>query len=152
MHGLKHEMRLLETATLINRAMPCYVVDRLAAMLNEDKLSVRGQSILVVGVAYKPSVSDTRESPALDVIRELERRGAAVDYVDPHVPTLTHEGIDLPSLDITEDQEPFDAAVITTAHGDVDYARMIRWAPRWLDTRNALRNVDVPAGTKVEFL
>jgi UDP-N-acetyl-D-glucosamine dehydrogenase len=98
--------------------------------------------VLVVGVAYKKDVDDIRESPALDVIRLLHRRGAVVSYHDPHVRKLKDEDIDLASLPLTsETLAAADCVVIVTDHSDVDYTLVDRCARLVVDTRNALAKV-----------
>jgi UDP-N-acetyl-D-glucosamine dehydrogenase len=67
--------------------MPEYVVSKVTDALNEERKAVNGSQILILGVAYKPNISDVRESPALDVIHLLQERGATVSYHDPYVPT-----------------------------------------------------------------
>lgn len=145
---LHHEARFIRLAGLVNRAMPAYVVQRLADALNDRGRAVRGQKVLVVGVAYKPDVSDTRESPALDVIRELMKRGAIVSYVDPFVGNLYHEGFDLEALNVLSDDpvgySAFDAAIVVTNHASFDYARLVADCPLILDTRGALRGHATP--------
>lgn len=151
MRGLGHEMRLLDTAMLIALAMPHYVVERLASMLNEYNTCLNGTRVLIVGVAYKPNVPDTRESPALDIIRELARRGAIVSYYDPYVPELTHEGFALRSADPTGyDHE---AAIIVTDHDCFDYSKILAGTLHVLDTRGATRTLpELPPGTVAELL
>jgi UDP-N-acetyl-D-glucosamine dehydrogenase len=141
-----HDARFIRLAGQVNRAMPAYVVQRLADELNLMQKPVCGQRVLVVGVAYKPDVPDTRESPALDVIRELARRGAVVTYVDPHVPNLFHEGFDgMEALNVLSDSPvdygAFDAAIIVTHHSGVDYARLAAECPLVLDTRGVTRGM-----------
>jgi UDP-N-acetyl-D-glucosamine dehydrogenase len=106
---------------------------------------------LISGVAYKRDVSDLRESPALDVLDGLRRRGAEVSYHDPFVPELDAHGADtVPSLIGMKSVVPsgegphyngYDAVVIVTDHSGIDYARMVREAPLVIDTRNALKAV-----------
>jgi UDP-N-acetyl-D-glucosamine dehydrogenase len=110
-----------------------------AAALNDKRKAVKGAKVLISGVAYKKNVSDVRESPAIDVIEGLLRRGAVVSYVDPWVPSFkegTHvfEGIKAEASFAT-----FDAVVIVTDHSSIDYARMVREADLVVDTRNATR-------------
>lgn len=88
MRGLGVQTRFIELADTINTAMPSYVVRRMTDMLNDQSKPVRGSRILVLGVAYKPNVSDLRESPALSIIQDLRARGAEVLYNDPHVDSL----------------------------------------------------------------
>ena len=92
MKSLNFPARFIELATEINGHMPEHVADRVADLLNEDRLAVNGARILVLGVAYKAGVSDMRESPALDVIRLLAGKGAEVAYHDPHVREIAHRG------------------------------------------------------------
>ncbi len=92
-----------------------------------------------MGVAYKKDIDDVRESPALDVIRLLQRRGAAVSYHDPHVRKLKDEAVDLASIPLTsETLAAADCVVIVTDHSDVDYSLIERCARLVVDTRNAL--------------
>ena len=119
--------------------MPEYWVGRVVDGLNEQGRAARGSKVLVVGVAYKKDIDDVRESPALDVIRLLQRRGAAVSYHDPHVGKLKDEAIDLASRPLTpETLAAADCVVIVTDHSDVDYGLVERCARLVVDTRNAL--------------
>ena len=92
------EARFIELAGQVNSYMPKHVVSKVVDALNDREQSIKGSRILIVGVAYKPDVSDTRESPALEVIRLLRERGAHVHYHDPHVPELSIDGITMKSL------------------------------------------------------
>jgi UDP-N-acetyl-D-glucosamine dehydrogenase len=139
MRGLKMPARFIELADTVNAAMPEHVVQITAAALNDKRKAVKGAKVLISGVAYKKNVSDVRESPAIDVIEGLLRRGAVVSYVDPWVPSFkegTHvfEGIKAEASFAT-----FDAVVIVTDHSSIDYARMVREADLVVDTRNATR-------------
>jgi len=120
------------------------VSDRIANLLNEDRLAVNGARILVLGVAYKAGVSDMRESPALDIIRLLAAKGADVAYHDPHVREILLEGTSYKSVDLSDDAlANSDLVVILTDHADVDYARVAARAHRIFDTRNAMRDIEV---------
>jgi len=145
---MKQSARFIALAGAINRAMPAYVVQRLADALNERGQAVQGKKVLVVGVAYKPDVGDTRESPALDVIRELAQRGAIPCYVDPLVSNLYHEGFDLEALNVLSDEpvdySAFDAAIIVTHHTDFDYESLVVTCPLVLDTRGVTRGIVIP--------
>lgn len=142
MKSLNFPARFIELATEVNSAMPEHVVDRIAQMLNEDRLAVNGSHILVLGVAYKANVDDMRESPALDVIAELRARGAEVRYHDPFVAECEIAGDRMKSVDLTDDVlRSSDLVVILTDHPNVDYDRVVRVGPRVFDTRNATRNV-----------
>ena len=142
MRTLNYRTRFIELAGEINAAMPEFWVGRVVDRLNEQGRAARGSKVLVVGVAYKKDIDDVRESPALDVIRLLQRRGAAVSYHDPHVRKLKHEDIDLASLPLTsETLAAADCVVIVTDHSDVDYALVERCARLVVDTRNVLATV-----------
>jgi UDP-N-acetyl-D-glucosamine dehydrogenase len=142
MKSLNFSARFIELATEINGHMPEYVASSIGDLLNEDRLPVNGSRILILGVAYKPDVSDVRESPAFDIIRLLELKGAEVSYHDPHVPEMDLEGRPQKSVDLTDDVlRSCDLAVIVTHHSGVDYGRVVRLAPRIYDTRNATRDV-----------
>ena len=142
MRTLNYRTRFIELAGEINAAMPEYWVGRVVDRLNEQGRAARGSKVLVVGVAYKKDIDDVRESPALDVIRLLQRRGAAVSYHDPHVRRLKDEDIDLASLPLTsESLAAADCVVIVTDHSNVDYALVERCARLVVDTRNVLATV-----------
>jgi UDP-N-acetyl-D-glucosamine dehydrogenase len=136
------ECRFIELAGHVNGAMPAFVVERVAEALNSQKKSINGSRIHVFGVAYKKDVNDMRESPALDVIELLHRRGATISYTDPHVPTLDHGGLSMKSVPESEAGKGVDCAVICTNHKVFNYAAMPKKFPLVVDTRNALKNVD----------
>ncbi len=143
MKSLNFPARFIELATEINGHMPGYVADKVANLLNEDRLAVNGSRILILGVAYKADVSDMRESPALDVIRHLAEKGAAISYHDPLVRELTvDETRHLKSVDLTDAElGAADLTVILTDHSDVDWERVVARSQRVFDTRNATRSV-----------
>lgn len=135
-----YEPRLIGTASQINADMPRHVVDLVCDALNDSGKSVRNSKILILGVAYKPHVSDMRESPALDIIELLHHRGADLTYSDPYVPTLSTELHSLSSIPLTaEHVRDCDCVVITTQHKEFDYEMVVREAPVIIDTRNATR-------------
>jgi UDP-N-acetyl-D-glucosamine dehydrogenase len=106
---------------------------------------VNGARVHVVGVAYKRDVDDMRESPALDVIELLKRRGAAVTYTDPFVPVLRHGPVDLKSIALEQALgDGCDCAVIITDHRAFDYPAIARQFPLVVDTRNALKGLRTP--------
>jgi UDP-N-acetyl-D-glucosamine dehydrogenase len=142
MKSLNFPARFIELATEINSQMPEHVVDKVAAILNEERIAVNGARVLLLGAAYKPNVSDVRESPVLEVIRLLAERGAEISYYDPHVPELEVEGRPYKGTDLSDDRvAAADVVVILTDHADVDYARVVAQAQRVFDTRNATRGV-----------
>jgi UDP-N-acetyl-D-glucosamine dehydrogenase len=128
--------RFIELATDVNSDMPRFVVQKAARVLNEYEKPVRGSDILLLGAAYKPDVSDTRESPALDIWSLLDDLGADLRYHDPHVPELEQFG-DVESVDLTDATlESADLVVLTTDHSAFDYDRIVSRAPAILDTRD----------------
>jgi len=135
------ECRFIELAGHVNSSMPSYVVERVGEALNTRRQSINGSRVHVFGVAYKKDVSDVRESPALDVIELLQRRGATVTYSDPHVPSLREGELSLESLPHETAGNGVDCAVICTNHTVFDYATMPARFPLVVDTRNALKGV-----------
>ena len=139
MRTLNYRTRFIELASEVNSAMPEYVVEKISIALNDDRKSVNGSRILVLGVAYKRDIDDMRESPALDVIRLLEGRGATVDYHDPHVPSYREDGHSRTGVELTDEAlSSADAVVIVTDHRAVDYKRVVAKSKVIVDTRNAL--------------
>ncbi len=132
------EARFIELAGYINGQMPHFVVDKVQNALNDAGKPVKGSHILVMGVSYKRDIDDVRESPALDVMLLLQRRGGIVTYSDPHVPALKVDGIDLHSSP-EESAEDVDCVVIVTDHTAFDYEALVGRAPLIVDTRNALK-------------
>ena len=141
--------RFIELAADINGSMPRHVVNKIQQALNDISMSVRGSRILIVGVAYKRDVSDTRESPALDIIGLLENLGAIVTYSDPHVPTLTLSDHTLASQSLDSAAAQADCAVLITDHASFDYAALASSARLIVDTRNRLR--DFPGSNVVRL-
>ena len=135
------EARFIELAGNINGAMPEYVVERTAEALNTVKKSVNGSHVHVLGIAYKRDVNDMRESPALDVMELLVRRGAVVSYTDPYVPTLDHGTLKLESVPVDEAAKSCDCALIITDHKVFDYPALARQLSLIVDTRNALKGI-----------
>ena len=138
MRTLNYKTRFIDLASEINSEMPALVVQRVDQALNEKRKPVNGSRILVLGVAYKRDIDDMRESPALDVIRLLEERGAEVVYHDPHVPSFREDGHQRLSVQFSDDElQRADAVVIVTDHSSVDYQRVVDLAAVVVDTRNA---------------
>ena len=139
MKTLQYRTRFIELAAEVNSEMPLYVIRRAAEALNSIRKPLNGSRVLVLGVAYKPDVNDTRESPALDIIALLRQRGATVEYHDPHVPTLNLESGDLMSVPLEVDRlEAADLVLIATDHSDVDYELVGNHASLVVDPRNAM--------------
>ena len=117
MRTLNYKTRFIDLASEINSAMPDLVAGKVSLALNDEKKSVRGSKVLVLGVAYKRDIDDMRESPALDVIRLLEERGAVVDYHDPHVARFVEEDHEHLSVALTDATvAAADVVVIVTDH------------------------------------
>jgi UDP-N-acetyl-D-glucosamine dehydrogenase len=135
------ECRFIELAGHVNSAMPDYVVERVADALNTVRKSINGSRIHLLGVAYKRDVNDMRESPALDVIELLEKRGAKLSYTDPYVPELRHAGHTMSSVDLDKAiADRPDCAVICTDHAVFNYDALIASGVLIVDTRNALKD------------
>ncbi len=139
---LNYTARFIELASQINASMPGHVLRKIADGLNESSKSVRSSKILILGVAYKGDVADTRESPAIEIMRLLAEKGAAVSYVDPYVPTLEIDTEIYRSLELDPATlERFDCAVIVADHSCFDYDVIVKHSRLVVDTRNATRNV-----------
>ena len=132
------DSEFVELAGRINVNMPHYAARRVARALNERGRSVRGASILLLGMAYKQDVSDLRESPSLKLLELLRAEGANVRYHDPHVPELPAEGLASVPLDAGT-LAGFDCVVIATAHSAVDLGPVVSNARLVVDLRNAVR-------------
>jgi UDP-N-acetyl-D-glucosamine dehydrogenase len=134
------ESRFIELAGVINGQMPHFIVGKIVDALNRFKKSVNGAKVLILGVAYKKDISDVRESPAVDILQLLSRKGAKLSYCDPHVPALAEHGMHMKA-------EPFTAAtlrkadcvVVVTDHSDFDYRMVARESKVVVDARNALK-------------
>jgi UDP-N-acetyl-D-glucosamine dehydrogenase len=140
------ECRFIELAGHVNSSMPDYVVERVAEALNTVRKPINGSRILLVGVAYKKNVNDMRESPALDILELLVRRGAVVSYCDPWVPELTHNARVMRSTELSSAlAERPDCAIICTDHAAFDYDALVSSGTLIVDTRNALRGLKAPS-------
>jgi UDP-N-acetyl-D-glucosamine dehydrogenase len=133
------EARFIELAGYINGQMPIFVADKVQNALNDHGKPVKGSEIHILGVAYKKNTDDVRESPALDIIQLLWRRGAKLTYNDPHVPHVRCDGLELCSD--AAGIERADCVVIVTDHTGFDYKGLVEKAPLIVDTRNALKGI-----------
>lgn len=140
------ETKFIELAGEINQDMPAHVVRRVMESLNDDCKALRGSSILIIGLAYKPNVDDVRESPAAEIIKLLSGHGAKVSYHDPHIPsfpTMRRYQYDLDSVDLTKDSiDCADCVLIVTDHDCVDWDLIGQHAGLVVDTRNAMKRSD----------
>ncbi|MBK6792291.1 MAG: nucleotide sugar dehydrogenase [Anaerolineales bacterium] len=140
MKSLNYNARFIELASEINTNMPRYVVSRLMESMNDLGKTIKGSNILVLGAAYKPDIDDVRESPSLDVIGLLQKKGADVKYHDPYIPHIHHEhdGWHMDSvMDMMKAVKEADAVLIVTNHKMYNYTEIIAAAKFVFDTRNA---------------
>ena len=144
---LNYTARFIELASEINTAMPLYVMDKISDSLNDDGKPVRGSRVVVLGVAFKRDVDDTRESPALDVLSLLAEKGADIAYHDPFVPRLRlAEGIVLASEPLTPAfLNEADCAVVITDHRSIDWQFVIDHSRLVVDTRHVTVKLNGPA-------
>lgn len=139
LHGF--DPRFIELASQTNASMPKHVVERIAQALNTKRKALNGSNILLLGVAYKRDVGDVRESPALEILQQLQKNGARVRYHDPFVPSVGLNGFNLRSVRLTPKAlRAADCVVIVTDHTDLDCDAVVKHARLILDTRNALRS------------
>ena len=138
---LKYNARFINLADEINSAMPEVVVVKVADALNERGKAVRGSKILICGMTYKKDIDDVRESPALDILELLHRRGADVAYADRHVPSIRFDGGETLQPVSLDGAGEYDCVVIATDHSDVDYRSLVERARLVVDTRNATRSI-----------
>ncbi len=140
MKAFQYNARFIELAADINTNMPRYVVSRVIDAFNDRGTTLKGAKCLVLGAAYKPDIDDIRESPALDVIGLLQKKGAQVEYHDPYIPHLrTHDDIEMESVtDVMDAVRHADCVVIITNHSIYDYKAILKEAKFIFDSRNAL--------------
>lgn len=152
MRSLNYKTRFIDLASEVNSSMPDFVVEKIARALNDDRKAVNGSRVLVLGIAYKKDIDDMRESPALDVMRLLEQRGAAVVYHDPHVPSFREEGHEMTGVALTRAElEAADAVVLITDHTDVDYQFVADHARIVVDTRHAMAKTRAAKARVIEL-
>ncbi len=144
--------RFIELAGEINTAMPQHVVARVGEALNAWRKPLNGSRVLILGLAYKPDVDDTRESPAFTIMELLKERGAEVAYHDPHVPVVpvTREHAAWAGIPSQEWKHAvisgFDAVVVVTPHRKVNYHELAEWAACIVDTRNVMAGIPCREG------
>jgi len=137
---LNYNARFIELASELNTQMPEYCIRRIREILNERRKCVNGSSILFLGVAYKRDTGDVRESPALDMMRILEREGGQIEYSDPFVRELELDGIAHKSVTLNhESLSQYDLVILVTDHNCFDYAKVQQSAVLIFDTRNAFK-------------
>lgn len=137
---LNFTARFIELATEVNGFMPSHVINKVVFALNHYKKALNGSRILILGVAYKPNVSDTRESPALDIIQGLQQYGAQIHYHDPYVDSLQIDETTMTSISLSEEMVAWsDCVLIITNHDEYDWQWVAKNASVIVDTRNAIR-------------
>ncbi len=148
---LKATTRFIDLAEDINLHMPEYVVRRLIELLNDRGTALNGTRVLGVGIAYKPNIADDRESPSLDVVQLLDRRGATLGLLDPHVPTerLARHGFATVAPD--DDLSSWDVAVVLTDHDATDYEHLAANVDVVFDTRGVYRKLKIAADNVVSL-
>lgn len=136
--------RFIELAGEINSHMPHWVVNKVAGALNNHERAIKNSRILVLGLAYKRDVDDMRESPSIEIMELLQKKGAHVDYSDPHVPifpAMRAHHFDLHSVELTESTiRSYDCIILATAHQAFDYEFIARNAQLIVDTRAAFKS------------
>lgn len=139
MRSLNYTAKFIDLASEINTNMPRFVVGKVQDALNEHEKAIKGSSVLVLGAAYKPDIDDLRESPAIDVIRLLDQKGARVSYHDPYIPVIREDGWEIRSIpDLMAGVKAADCVVIVTNHKVYDYDAILKTSNLIVDTRNAL--------------
>lgn len=138
--------RFIELAGEVNTRMPYFVIEQIAAALNERSKALKGSKILILGLAYKRDVDDLRESPSLTIIELLREKGAAVVYNDPYFPAVghgRHYALNMTNTPL-EHLAQYDAVVIVTDHTSYDYRALVDQSKLVIDTRNATKGIDSP--------
>ena len=140
------QTRFIELAGEINTNMPYFVIEQIAAALNEHRKSIKGAKILVLGVAYKRDIDDLRESPSLTILELLREKGAAVAYNDPFFPTVgqgRHYALNMTNTPL-DNLGQYDAVVIVTDHSAYDFKAIVEQSQLVVDTRNATKGIVSP--------
>lgn len=137
---LNYNARFIELASELNTQMPEYCIRRIREVLNERRKCVNGSRILFLGVAYKRDTGDVRESPALDMMRIVEREGGQIEYSDPFVRELELDGISHKSVALNHASlSQYDLVILVTDHSCFDYGKIQQSAPLIFDSRNAFK-------------
>jgi UDP-N-acetyl-D-glucosamine dehydrogenase len=134
--------RFIELAGEINNNMPGYVLSRIGEALQQHNKRIDGARVLILGIAYKPNINDSRETPAAEILKQLKEKGAQVSYHDPHIPSfpaMRRYSFDLSSVELTaEHLASLDCVVIVTDHEAIDWKLVAEHAPLIIDTRNVI--------------
>jgi UDP-N-acetyl-D-glucosamine dehydrogenase len=139
---LDYDARFIKLAGEINTSMPKHVINIISSGLNENKKSINGSKILIIGVAYKKDIDDTRESPAIDIIQLLLNLGSLVDYYDPNVKSIKVNNSFIKCISLTSQRlRSYDATIIVTNHSNIDYNLIKDECSLIIDTRNVYKDV-----------
>ena len=139
---LNYNARFIQLATDINLDMPHYVLGKITNALNEVGKELEGAQVLILGIAYKANIGDMRESPALDLLHLLQKKGANITYHDPYVPLLNMNGLNMTCVPLdTDTLQSADCVVITTAHASYNWQWVVENSRLVIDTRNATKTV-----------
>lgn len=142
-HG--YHTKFIELAGEINTHMPYYVVEKVIDALNEKKKTIRSARVLVLGLAYKKDIDDTRESPSLKLIELLMEKGAHVDFNDPYIPRtkkMRHYDLKKSSVPLTKESlKTYDCVIVATDHSSYDYGFILKHSSLIVDTRNAMKGL-----------
>lgn len=139
--SLHYHARFIELADAINSEMPRFVTELVLRAFNKKERCVKGAKILILGVAYKKDIEDVRESPAFEVMFNLEELGAIIRYHDPFCPYITYRETKMQSVPLEEGLRWCDCALIITDHSNVNYQTVLDIAPIVVDTRNATKGL-----------
>lgn len=135
--------RFIELSGEVNQAMPAYVLSKLVSALNDRGRALKGASVLMLGVAYKKNVDDTRESPSVQLMELIRSGGGKVSYSDPHVPVfpkMREHRFELSSVSLTPDTiAEYDAVVLATNHDRFDYDLILKHSKLIVDSRGVYR-------------
>lgn len=140
---LNYKARFIQLSAEINESMPEHWIEKTQDLLNQNNKPIKNSKILVLGVAYKPDVSDTRESPSLCIIEKLISKGAELDYHDPLAKVITVDGKNLISISnsiLENGLQSYDCVIIATDHSSYDWKEIQKKSNLIIDTRNALKN------------
>jgi UDP-N-acetyl-D-glucosamine dehydrogenase len=139
---------MIELASEINTEMPDYVVQKVSDAVNDFGIALSRTKVLVLGVAYKKNIDDLRESPALEIIHQLQQKGAFVSYHDPYCAEIADDGhtpitgLPMQSAPLTKERlAETDLVLIATDHSDVDYQLVADSVKLVVDTRGAMRKI-----------
>lgn len=146
MKSFNYDARFIGLAEQINTSMPSHVVKTVGIALNNQKKAINGARILILGVAYKANINDVRESPALDIIKQLSTLGAAITYNDDFIPNIQLSKTDsMASTPLnTVEIQAFDCVVMVTQHSYYNITDIVNQASLVVDTRNATKGIASP--------